>query len=49
VVKLDKGHTEGYEPRITEAIIKMMVDAPVLKGPHATVKTAAAKPAKKAS
>ncbi len=49
VVKLDKGHTEGYEPHITEKMIQMMVAAPVLKGPHATVKTADAKPAKKAA
>jgi len=28
VVRLDKGHTEGYEPKITEELIKMMVAAP---------------------
>ncbi len=28
VVRLDKGHTEGLEPKITEEIIKMMVAAP---------------------
>lgn len=28
VVRLDKGHTEGYEPKISEEIIKMMVKAP---------------------
>jgi hypothetical protein len=28
VVRLDKGHTEGLEPRITEALVKMMVEAP---------------------
>jgi pimeloyl-ACP methyl ester carboxylesterase len=28
VVRLDKGHTEGLEPRITEALVKMMVAAP---------------------
>jgi hypothetical protein len=28
IVRLDKGHTEGYEPKITEEIIKMMVAAP---------------------
>lgn len=28
VVRLDKGHTEGLEPRITETLVKMMVDAP---------------------
>jgi hypothetical protein len=28
VVRLDKGHTEGLEPRVTEAILRMMVDAP---------------------
>lgn len=28
VVRLDKGHTEGLEPRIVETIVKMMVAAP---------------------
>ena len=28
VVRLDKGHTEGLEPKITEELIKMMVSAP---------------------
>ena len=28
VVRLDKGHTEGYEPKITEELIKMIVAAP---------------------
>lgn len=28
VVRLDKGHTEGLEPRITEELLKMMVAAP---------------------
>jgi len=28
VVRLDKGHTEGLEPRVTEEIIKLMVSAP---------------------
>jgi hypothetical protein len=28
VVRLDKGHTEGLEPRITEAILKLIVAAP---------------------
>jgi len=28
VVRLDKGHTEGLEPRLTEELIKMMVAAP---------------------
>ncbi len=45
--RIDKGHTEGYEPHITEKLVQLMVAAPVLKGPHATVKTASAKPAKK--
>ena len=26
-VRLDKGHTEGLEPRVTEALIKLMVSA----------------------
>jgi hypothetical protein len=25
IIRMDKGHTEGYEPRITEEIIKMML------------------------
>jgi pimeloyl-ACP methyl ester carboxylesterase len=28
VIRLDKGHTEGLEPRVTEALVRMMVDAP---------------------
>lgn len=28
VVRLDKGHTEGLEPRVTEALIKLIVSAP---------------------
>ncbi len=28
VIRLDKGHTEGLEPRITEALVKLMVSAP---------------------
>ena len=28
VVRLDKGHTEGLEPKITETLIKMTVAAP---------------------
>lgn len=28
VVRLDKGHTEGLEPRITEALVRLMVSAP---------------------
>ena len=28
VVRLDKGHTEGYEPKITEELLKMVVAAP---------------------
>jgi hypothetical protein len=28
VVRLDKGHTEGLEPKITEELIKMMAAAP---------------------
>ena len=28
VVRLDKGHTEGLEPKVTEALIAMMVAAP---------------------
>lgn len=28
VVRLDKGHTEGLEPRVTEELVKMMVAAP---------------------
>ncbi|MBI5948174.1 MAG: hypothetical protein HY875_08555 [Chloroflexi bacterium] len=28
VVRMDKGHTEGLEPKVTEALIRMMVAAP---------------------
>jgi pimeloyl-ACP methyl ester carboxylesterase len=28
VVRLDKGHTEGLEPNVTETLIKMIVEAP---------------------
>ena len=28
VVRIDKGHTEGLEPRITEELVKLMVSAP---------------------
>jgi pimeloyl-ACP methyl ester carboxylesterase len=28
IVRMDKGHTEGLEPGVTEAIIRMMVNAP---------------------
>ncbi|HYE47090.1 MAG TPA: hypothetical protein VEA44_15115 [Caulobacter sp.] len=28
VVRLDKGHTEGLEPRVTEALVQLMVAAP---------------------
>jgi pimeloyl-ACP methyl ester carboxylesterase len=28
VVRLDKGHTEGLEPRVTEELIKLLVSAP---------------------
>jgi len=27
VVRLNKGHTEGLEPRVTEALVKLMVSA----------------------
>jgi hypothetical protein len=27
IVRLDKGHTEGLEPRVTEEIIKLLVAA----------------------
>jgi pimeloyl-ACP methyl ester carboxylesterase len=28
IVRLDKGHTEGYEPKITETLVRMISDAP---------------------
>jgi pimeloyl-ACP methyl ester carboxylesterase len=28
VLRLDKGHTEGLEPRVTETLVRMMVEAP---------------------
>jgi len=36
VVRLDKGHTEGLEPKITEALIKIMVAAPGGKAQNVT-------------
>jgi hypothetical protein len=33
-VRLDKGHTEGLEPRVTESIVKLMVSAPGGKIAH---------------
>jgi hypothetical protein len=34
VVRLDKGHTEGLEPNVTEALVKLMVSAPGGKVRH---------------
>jgi hypothetical protein len=28
VLRMDKGHTEGLEPKVTEALIKMIASAP---------------------
>jgi hypothetical protein len=28
VVRIDKGHTEGLEPKVTETLVRMMVEAP---------------------
>jgi hypothetical protein len=28
VERMDKGHTEGLEPKVTEELVKMMVSAP---------------------
>ncbi len=36
VVRLDKGHTEGLEPNLTETLIRMMVAAPGGKARSAT-------------
>jgi len=36
VERLDKGHTEGLEPHVTEAIVKLMVSAPGGKARHAS-------------
>jgi hypothetical protein len=36
VVRLDKGHTEGLEPNVTEAIVAMMVSAPGGKAQRAS-------------
>jgi hypothetical protein len=33
VVRLDKGHTEGLEPNVTEELIKLVVSAPGGKSP----------------
>ena len=27
-LRLDKGHTEGLEPRVTESLVKLLVSAP---------------------
>jgi hypothetical protein len=34
VVRLDKGHTEGLEPKVTEALVKMIADTPGGKLQH---------------
>ena len=34
VVRLDKGHTEGLEPKITEQLVKLIVSAPGGKARH---------------
>jgi len=36
VERLDKGHTEGLEPHVTEAIVKLMVAAPGGRAQHAS-------------
>ena len=28
VVRFDKGHTEGLEPKVTEELVRLMVSAP---------------------
>jgi hypothetical protein len=28
VIRLNKGHTEGLEPRVTEELVRLMVSAP---------------------
>jgi hypothetical protein len=28
MLRLDKGHTEGLEPRVTEALLRLVVAAP---------------------
>lgn len=33
VGRTDKGHTEELEPRVTEVLIKLMVEAPAAKSP----------------
>lgn len=33
VLRMDKGHTEGLEPRITEQIVRLMLDAPASPKP----------------
>jgi hypothetical protein len=37
VVRIDKGHTEGLEPKVTEAIVRMIVEAPGGKARRAAV------------
>jgi hypothetical protein len=41
VVRLDKGHTEGLEPNITEALVELMLSAP---GSKATARPMGATP-----
>ena len=42
VVRLDKGHTEGLEPKVTEALIALMVSASGGKARNATKASASA-------
>jgi pimeloyl-ACP methyl ester carboxylesterase len=45
VVRLDKGHTEGLEPHITEELVRMMVAAPAGQAKAGARASAAARPA----
>jgi hypothetical protein len=38
VVRLDKGHTEGLEPKVTEALVELIVSAPGGKAQRAEAK-----------
>ena len=42
VVRLNKGHTEGLEPKVTEELIKLLVSAPGGKVKAAEAATASA-------
>jgi hypothetical protein len=45
VLRLDKGHSEGLEPQVTEALVRMMLAAPVrVREPAAAAAPTALRP-----